>query len=363
MFRSARSAEITATLLFALLIGLSTGCAEDPDQVNQNQQQNDNDSDDNDIDGIETHLRCHEGPPEDADPAPEPPEYSGDQCPSIEIGRNTMESSGTEREFVVVAPDGYDFDEPIPVIFMWHWLAGTADSFIERGELQKATDTLDFLAIVPESVDGDPLQWPYSTSDAHDEERYQEELTFFDDMLSCADTSFDINNQCVSTAGISAGGLWTSQLASQRSDYLSSFIALAGGVGEPNDGNAIVRPWEPAERKLPGIVLWGGPTDICLTLDFQQTSQTMERQLENQGHFFLECIHDCGHTQPPSDPAEGEAIMSGFWQFTLDHPRWVQEGTSPYTHGGLPNSMPDWCDIGRDSAQIRDGECEPDECS
>ncbi len=309
--------------------------------------------------GIETHLRCHEDPPEGAEPPPELKDYTGGECPQLEVGFNTFESSGYEREFKIIVPQDLGDDEVLPVIFMWHWLAGSAQSFVDEGDIQKAVDTVRFLAVIPESADhGDELQWPFMTTAPHTD-RYDEELTFFDDMYACVHESFNIERQCVASAGISAGGLWTTQLASQRSEYLSSFLALAGGV---EDGAGVgVRPWEEAQRKLPGVVLWGGPEDTCM-LNFQDTSLLLGEHLEQDGHFFLECVHNCAHTKPPTDPGEGEAPMAAFWEFVLDHPLWVEEGSSPYTHEGLPEDMPEWCGIGKGSAEIRQGECGPDQC-
>ncbi len=375
-----RWSKLSWALVVIGLCALVTGCSDDPEATNGDPDdaghgdvgdvgsEDVDDGEDADTEiiqhppdyGIETHFRCHEEPPEGAAPPPELQPYSGGECPQLEVGFNTLESSGYEREFKIVAPQEIEDGEVLPVIFMWHWLAGTAQRFVDEGDIQKAVDTVRFLAVVPESgenLSGD-LQWPFMNA-GHHLDAYDEELTFFDDMLTCVHESFEIERNCVASAGVSAGGLWTTQLASQRSEYLSSFVSLAGGV---QDGAGVgVRPWEEAERKLPGIVLWGGPDDWCI-IDFEETSELLEDHLQQDGHFFLECVHNCGHTKPPTEPGEGEAEMAAFWQFVLDHPLWVKEGSSPYTHEGLPDDMPEWCGIGKGSAEIRQGECEPDQC-
>lgn len=161
----------------------------------------------------------------------------------------------------------------------------------------------------------------------------------------------------MSSVGVSAGALWIAQLASYRGDYLSSFISLSGGTG------GVIEPWSAPGHKMPGLVLWGGPTDSCFgLLMFQQTSLMLESELVNGGHFFLEFVHNCGHVQPPL-PAGMASAFQGLWQFVFDHPYWLAPGESPYAAMGIPAGLPEWCGIGRGSATPRVGQClEPPAC-
>jgi hypothetical protein len=161
-----------------------------------------------------------------------------------------------------------------------------------------------------------------------------------------------VNKNCVSTAGVSAGALFTDQLAAARADRLSSFLSMSGGVG------GVVRPWGSPAHKLPGIVLWGGPTDECQNLlSFQTLSQTLEGSLTSQGDFMIECVHNCGHAEPPVDPPMGQSKLAPFWGFIFDHPFWLGAGQSPYEIKGLPSSFPSWCAIGAGKATPRTGTC------
>ncbi len=324
------------------------------------------DEEDDAIEAQETHLRCGEEPPEWVEEAPELRAYSEGQCPTLEPGFNTIESSGHERQFKLIVPEDWDGETALPTIVMWHWLQGRADSFAERGQIQKAANQVGFMAIIPDARDDLPFQWPFTTTD--DEERIMEEVMFFDDMMACANEFAEVDRQCITSTGISAGALWTSQLVQHRSDVLANFVALSGGVGpsEDTDLDALdelpsgpesnfteaIKPWEGAEHKIPGVVLWGGSEDTCF-INFEVTSQLLQIGLEDDGHFFLECIHNCAHTKPPTNPPEGEAPMAAFWEFALDHPRWVMEGTSPYQYEGVRSDLPQWCGIGMNGADIR----------
>src|SRR5262249_2003978 len=147
---------------------------------------------------------------------------------------------------------------------------------------------------------------------------------FFEDMLACVEDQFNANENCVASAGVSAGALWTDQLAGHRDQYLSSFISLSGGTG----GNA--QPSGAPTPMMLGFGLWGGPTDQCFNLlNFQQASLDLESHLVAENHFFIECIHDCGHQEPPMPPG-ANSKYEALWQFALDHPYWFGPGQSPY---------------------------------
>lgn len=299
--------------------------------------------------GMTPRRLCDATPPPGAKVAPPPPTYQG-TCPRLVAGKNTIVSSGATRSFLLAVPTGLLPTEKLPVVFMWHWLGGSADSFYKKGEVQKAVDHQRFLAILPEAK-GDILwKWPFDVfiSAARQEQEYK----FFDDMLACAAEQFAVNSNCVSSVGVSAGALFTDQLASGRNKYLASAVSLSGGV------EGVAKPWGHPPRKLPMLVLWGGPKDICAGLvNFQTASKALETQLVKDGHFLVECVHNCGHAEPPLEVPGASSRYAAFWEFVFAHPYWLPASDSPYKTGGLPADFPGWCGVGAGSAKIRTGAC------
>jgi predicted esterase len=245
-----------------------------------------------------------------------------------------------------------DPSERYPLFFLWHWLGGSADDFYTRGEVQAAADAQRFIAVLPEEKGDLMFKWPYTP--ASPESRIDEELRFFDDLLACVAAQFSINVQCITSVGVSAGALWTDQLAGERGAYLSSILSLSGGTG-----GLIVRPWTSSPHAMPAIVLWGGPEDWC-GVDFNASSMDLETNLRTDGHFFVECIHNCGHSEPPLMGASSR--YSSLWDFVLTHPYWLPDGASPYLADGLPATFPEWCGIGAGGATIRTGMCGGSAC-
>lgn len=302
---------------------------------------------------------CSSPPPAGA-PMPSPvKKYTGGTCPTLVAydgtATNTITTMGNMRQFLLAVPNNLQPNEVLPVIFLWHWLGGSPQDFYNTGDVQNAVNTQRFLAVIPFKK-GDVLYtWPFSILDS--QARMDEEFTFFDDMLACVAGQFNINASCVSTAGVSAGALFTDQLAGNRSDYLSSFLSLSGGVSDN-----FIKPWTTPVHPLPGFVLWGGPNDTCIVINFQQASQALEQSMTADCEFMVECIHNCGHGVPPFDFDAGPSDFAGLWQFALDHPYWLPAGTSPYTTKGLPTDLPAWCGIGPGSATPRTGPCNPPGC-
>jgi hypothetical protein len=309
-------------------------------------------------------VRCGVPAPEGAPRALPAPRYSGGTCPRLVPGRNVLRTAGGMRAFHLVVPRGGDAGAaPMPLLFGWHWLNGSATGFIERGQVQANADRRRFIGAFPEkkgdlgigfgSVRFDP-GWPYLNF--HTPARIEEEAQFFDDMLACIAAQYPVDLDCVSSAGVSAGALWTAQLAQVRSERLASAIILSGGIGPATvlgAGLIDARTWSGARHRLPMMILWGGPIDQC-GLNFNVASRNLQNAVGRAGHFIEECLHNCGHTVPPVDPMYG---IGAIWQFFLDHPYWLAPGDSPYLAAGLPMSAPTWCAIGAGRATPRVGSC------
>lgn len=308
-----------------------------------------------------------EAPPPVGAPTPviPPPPTAG--CPTLAPGANQLTSGSRTRSFLLVVPAGLTPAERPPVLFMWHWLGGSAQSFRDRGEVQAAADAQRFIAVLPVSVGATVLgtsfdtRWPFDITQT--QARMNEEFRFFDDMLGCVAAQYPINPSCVSSIGVSAGALFTGQLAQARAQTLASFVSLSGGTGA-----SIIKPWAGAARPLPGLVLWGGdgpPTmdgvkDILgcfgIGMDFSVASRNLESGLTSGGHFVVECRHNCGHVEPPLTPPAGVSKYAGIWEFALDHPFWLPAGQSPWTTEGLPAALPSWCALGVGTSAPRTGD-------
>ncbi len=300
-------------------------------------------------------VRCFDQPPVDAAAPPPLKPYSGGACPTLQAGVNQIDSGGATRQFILALPSDLDPAEKLPLVFLWHWMGGDMHDFFERGDVQTAVDALRFAAVIPDEKGDLNFKWPFDI--AAPAERVAEELTLFDDLLTCVAEQISVNQSCVASAGVSAGALWTPVLAAERGDYLSSIVSLSGGSG------GFIKPWAGSPKKMPALVLWGGENDNCLgVMDFVTASHNLETGLTQDGHFLVECVHNCGHAPPPFAAPGAVTDFQPMWDFILSHPYWLAPGESPLS-AGLPDTMPEWCGVGMGSAVPRVGECtEPAGC-
>ena len=311
------------------------------------------------MDPVPEVLGCLEPVPPGVPVPPGRPSYPG-TCPTLVPGYNTIPTLGGDREFILVLPTEIDDTKPMPLFVMWHWLGGSADGFVETGLIQEAADLWHFAAIVPEADDDLIFKWPFTALDG--DNRVDRELAFFDDMVDCVSQQFTINESCISTGGVSAGALWSAVLANRRGVFLSSIVSLSGGVRGDTLATEALNGWGGSPHKMPFFVLWGGPGDFCVAIDFDEASRALGEAVAQDGHFTYECIHNCTHAEPPFDAPEGTTRFFPMWRFMLDHPYWLQDGDSPYLHSGEPDGMPEWCGIGYGSATIREGMCGGSQC-
>lgn len=295
---------------------------------------------------------CTSPTPAGAAVAPTLPVYAG-TCPALATSPafTSITSSGAERKFLVFRPQTIAASETLPVVFLWHWLGGSPEDMGSALEVQAAVEARRFIGVVPAPKGDAAFRWPFDT--AQSQSRVDEEAVFFDDMLACVGAALPVNKDCVSSAGVSAGALWTAQLGALRSTRLSSIVSLSGGTG-----TSVVRPWSTATHRLPALVLWGGeddtyPSQIPL-MNFEDASNDLMGKLTSDNHFIVECVHNCGHAVPPFDaPPAGGLRFDPIWRFVLDHPFWLGAAQSPYKGKPLSTAYPTWCAIGKGSATPR----------
>lgn len=279
--------------------------------------------------------------------------YSGGACPAI-VGGQTAEtslnvdfiSSGDRRRFRLVVPSSYDGTSAWPLLFLWHWLNASSESFVRDGEITSAAEEMRFLAVLPDELEdarGNKaylFDWPFAESWGA-----EKELVFFDDLLACVSEQYRVDPRRVYANGVSAGGLWVTYLSTtERALYLAAVETLSGGLGEIPAASWRME-FAPQENKFPALVLWGGTNDR-LGVDFGRASMRYRDALVADGHFVVTCTHDAGHAMPPIPrPADGGTRFRAMWDFLLSHPYGLEPGASPYRATGLSSDFPPWCRI------------------
>ncbi len=163
---------------------------------------------------------------------------------------------------MLVAPSDHDPSRTYPLVFAWYHISGNAMDFVDDIDVQALADERQMLIVVPQDSGMFEATWPMTPLD---NAQAHVDLVFFDDLLSCISEQFSVNASCVASAGVSAGGLWTSFLGQRRGEWLSSNLVFSGGY--PTEFGQFWWGWQKSPHTFASMVLWGGPSDQ-LAIDF-----------------------------------------------------------------------------------------------
>jgi len=139
-----------------------------------------------------------------------------------------MDVNGTQREFIVTVPSGYDPAKPYRLIFAWHGLGGTDTQIASNyyGLASRSGNSAIFIA--PQGLPGTGQQsglatWP-NTGDG--------DITFVRKLLDWAKTNYCVDTKRVFSVGMSAGGMMSNIVGCELGDSFRAMVAMSGGGPE-----------------------------------------------------------------------------------------------------------------------------------
>lgn len=246
-------------------------------------------------------------------------------CPTLADGDVVFAPAGVEPRSVRVWMSDAAATMDGPLVFYWHG-TGSAPQEALYGlgaDLVPQILAMGGIVVAPahDPAAGD-FPWFLVVGDREDD------LLLADDILACAIDQVGVDLRHIHVAGMSAGGLMTSQMSFRRSGYIASAVPYSGGI--------IVQPPDQEPRNPMAAMIFHGGKDDIVVLHFEQTSDIYRDTINARGGFAYTCDHGMGHTIP-----QGSAQAS-VWQFFADHPYGTKP--SPYK-SGLPNGFPDYCTL------------------
>jgi polyhydroxybutyrate depolymerase len=154
---------------------------------------------------------------------PSAPGAPSSGCTKAQAGESlglTVDVHGHSRTFDVAAPAQNDTEHGYPLVFVFHGGGGSADG--ARTTFHFADIAGDKAVFVyPQGTDGN---WDLDSPTADNED-----VAFFDAMLTTLSESHCIDRSRVFATGSSMGGYFTNQLACRRGDVLRGIAPHAGG--------------------------------------------------------------------------------------------------------------------------------------
>lgn len=259
-------------------------------------------------------------------PPPQQPTSSADpiipavtaDCPDFRSGTITfMGLGGIRMEAGAKAPG-----PTAPMVFYWHGTGSFSGEFagmagaVHAGVVAEGGVLISFQG----STGGDALSGTAVFG--------RGDLDLVDQLVACAVRDHNVDPKRIYTTGCSAGGLFATNMAALRSNYVAAAAPNSGGMSFPQQ---FQRPDQPPAL----MTMHGAAGRDVVIIDFSQSSATADMIFKNAGAFVINCDHGGGH-------CGAGGIAPSVWEFFKAHPYGVDP--EPYA-GGLPAGFNSACQI------------------
>ena len=284
--------------------------------------------------------------PAAAQPAPSPTPSPAPTLPPCDSTR-TLTVGQLQRTYLLHIPPGLDGLQPVPLVFVFHGLTGSAETIQTMSGFNEISDQFGFVVVYP---NGFERSWNGSGCCGEGVNQFIDDLSFVRQMLADLGTIVSVDPKRIYSTGFSNGAIFSYRLACEMSD---TFAAVA-----PISGWLLTEPCQPQQPvsvmhvhgsnddyagALNRIMIKGHLTDVVFPaveqglaawaqLDGCGASPQVEEQLQGMvthtayagcqagSAVELYTFKNGGHTWP--SPYAFPAFSSpGIWDFFKAHPK------------------------------------------
>lgn len=150
----------------------------------------------------------------------------GDRACSLENG-----------EYHVLVPDGWDEQEPLPVVVHFHGYRGSAEQYYANDDIVDSFSEAGVLAILPNGIDG---RW--NSNPAWTEPGERDDFAFVAAVLDDVAARLPLDKDRVYATGFSAGSAMAVRLACTESERFAAIAPISGGFWDPAPTDCSMAP-------------------------------------------------------------------------------------------------------------------------
>jgi acetyl esterase/lipase len=242
-----------------------------------------------------------------------------EECPAFQTGTITFMGL---RGIQIVA-GSKPSAATAPMVFYWHGTGSTSGEFARlAGAVRSGVEAEGGVLVSFQGTTGGDALSGTSVFGRGD-------LELVDQLVACAVRDHNVDPRRIFTTGCSAGGLFATNLAVLRSEYIAAAAPNSGGLTFPQQ---FQNDYTPAL-----MTVHGAPGRDVVIVDFSNTSATADRTFSGRGGFVINCNHGGGH-------CGGGGLAGDVWEFFEAHPYGVEPAPSPWT-SGLPSGFSSQCEL------------------
>jgi polyhydroxybutyrate depolymerase len=219
----------------------------------------------------------------------------------------TTSVDGTQREYYVLLPDGYDSSRPYPLVFQFHPMGGNAAGALSMPNIRSSFP--DAIYVLPEGLDAG-----WANTNGRD-------IAFTRAMIERLESEYCVDTGRIFSTGFSYGGIMSFAIACEMADVFRAVAPMAGAMfsGCRNGANHAIALWGAHGTSDTVVATDSGRSarDVVLSANHCGTETTptdpspcVSYQGCDTGYPVIWCEFDGGHT-PPSFAA---SAISDFFQ-------------------------------------------------
>jgi predicted esterase len=241
------------------------------------------------------------------------------ECPAFQTGTITFMGLGG----IQIVAGTKAAAATAPMVFYWHGTGSTSGEFARLATAVRSGVESEggILVSFQGTTGGDQLSGTSVFG--------RGDLNLVDQLVACAVRDYNVDARRIFTTGCSAGGLFASNLAALRSDYIAAAAPNSGGFTFPQQFQGDFTPAL--------MTVHGAPGRDVVIVDFSETSASADKAFKDRGGFVVNCNHGGGH-------CGGGGLAPDVWEFFEAHPYGVEPAPSPWT-SALPSGFNSACEI------------------
>jgi len=145
----------------------------------------------------------------------------------------TLPFAGRERSYILHVPPQVRFEEPLSLIINFHGGGGNAKGYMQYTKMNEFADQAGFAVVYPNGSgerNDKFLSWNAGRCCGYAQEHNIDDVGFVNALLADVPDQLSIDKKRIYATGISNGAMLVYRLASELSDKIAAFAAVAGGT-------------------------------------------------------------------------------------------------------------------------------------